>query len=1002
MNVLEQGLLFLDGLEVTEGLHEACLEEGFNKHAVFKGIVWLRADVTKQECDRLWLNCPVKLKGKGSTDWEPLFSGLLKKAEFVKIDGRPAMRIEIFSYTVLMDNEKRTRSYQYENRTYQELVELLIEPYQGAFIWHSENYMNSVGRFLIQYQETDWKYLQRIASYSGEVILADITQEGVKIHVGLPRKEEVYKIETPFYRIKKTIHDDWEKIDENYTGGLVRGTEIEIAEIYEDYRLGTRIIFGDKEWVIAGKKSELKNALWVHQYQLKKENECRTSQMNNRVLAGSAITGEVKEVALCSNRLKLETDGDNEVAESWHVQPVYYVGEGKGYSGQPEKKDEQKLYFPTECEEDRYIISGTDAGEERIQAIISANAAQSPAKIAQPPGEPPWFETQTPPSPATPPTSSGGSHSGGGYSGGGGSRVSGGSAGGSNQKPIEEIPVEDMDKTKSWTSPDGQSLTLDETTISLCAGAGGGSGLSLSGDGISVVSNGDMFLIGLAGKNCSIGGEGRKINLSAQGSILINSEASVILMTPEMVEMTGTNVILQSPENVERDLISEEGVAYLLGLFEDYKKEGAPMYAADGSIIQREGFDDIIDSQELYDYFMTEILGKEGLGYENLMGQPPLTVYDGWLGDTYGKTSMQKFDAYLFSLQGLHDILDVVGFFFDGADLVNALVYLCEGDFANAGLSGIGAIPLLGDIIGKGIKGGKKVVGAVGNVISTGWKGTQKVVTRGISEVGSVMNRMEFVIKTTKEGLPQVLKNIDNVVDQLKRDMKMYPNLALDTGTGMKFSLNSASEISFLVSDSAGEIKNIIVKFGDDLAAAAKTGDNAADVIAGVTKNADELTDAAKKIGGTSGFKNISLENLTDDLLASKPLNSKNPETWIKKGGKIEIDELGNWKYTNQSGKSVTYTNGYPDFSPYKHPNVEPVKIEVATPKNYANDYVAANKSAGLGPNSNPPVFDMKKPPEGYRWHHMEDGKTMMLVEKDIHTEFLHAGGQSIINGKGV
>ncbi|MDN8588362.1 hypothetical protein B2I21_27205 [Chryseobacterium mucoviscidosis] len=40
------------------------------------------------------------------------------------------------------------------------------------------------------------------------------------------------------------------------------------------------------------------------------------------------------------------------------------------------------------------------------------------------------------------------------------------------------------------------------------------------------------------------------------------------------------------------------------------------------------------------------------------------------------------------------------------------------------------------------------------------------------------------------------------------------------------------------------------------------------------------------------------------------------------------------------------------------------------------------------------------KPPDGYTWHHHEDGKTMILVNEDIHREFRHIGGQSTVNGK--
>ncbi|UPK42415.1 HNH endonuclease [Paenibacillus pabuli] len=40
------------------------------------------------------------------------------------------------------------------------------------------------------------------------------------------------------------------------------------------------------------------------------------------------------------------------------------------------------------------------------------------------------------------------------------------------------------------------------------------------------------------------------------------------------------------------------------------------------------------------------------------------------------------------------------------------------------------------------------------------------------------------------------------------------------------------------------------------------------------------------------------------------------------------------------------------------------------------------------------------KTPDGYTWHHHQDGKTMVLVQKDIHRDFRHIGGQSTVNGK--
>lgn len=87
-------------------------------------------------------------------------------------------------------------------------------------------------------------------------------------------------------------------------------------------------------------------------------------------------------------------------------------------------------------------------------------------------------------------------------------------------------------------------------------------------------------------------------------------------------------------------------------------------------------------------------------------------------------------------------------------------------------------------------------------------------------------------------------------------------------------------------------------------------------------------------------------------------------------------------KYPN----GVNFTkDGYPDFSPYAQKSV-PVE---GLKGNTGSDFTRANKAAGL-----------KRTPEGYTWHHHQDGKTMQLVPTDLHDAVRHTGGASILRNK--
>jgi len=78
--------------------------------------------------------------------------------------------------------------------------------------------------------------------------------------------------------------------------------------------------------------------------------------------------------------------------------------------------------------------------------------------------------------------------------------------------------------------------------------------------------------------------------------------------------------------------------------------------------------------------------------------------------------------------------------------------------------------------------------------------------------------------------------------------------------------------------------------------------------------------------------------------------------------------------------------DGYPDFSNYLYKGSKgksEVKLEKFT--SHPDDEMIANKLAGF-----------KETPEGYTWHHKEDGTTMQLVEEFAHKKTGHTGGNAI------
>lgn len=113
-------------------------------------------------------------------------------------------------------------------------------------------------------------------------------------------------------------------------------------------------------------------------------------------------------------------------------------------------------------------------------------------------------------------------------------------------------------------------------------------------------------------------------------------------------------------------------------------------------------------------------------------------------------------------------------------------------------------------------------------------------------------------------------------------------------------------------------------------------------------------------------------------------------------GTKLPADEKGTWSgekgnsvFTpRDGGPAVEYKNGYPDFSPhvYNH-NGKPASVEIDM-NGTSKDFTAANQEMRkIDPNW--------RQPEGYTWHHKEDGATMQLVPTKVNAT-PHTGGASI------
>ncbi|HDR3892590.1 MULTISPECIES: HNH endonuclease [Bacillus] len=137
--------------------------------------------------------------------------------------------------------------------------------------------------------------------------------------------------------------------------------------------------------------------------------------------------------------------------------------------------------------------------------------------------------------------------------------------------------------------------------------------------------------------------------------------------------------------------------------------------------------------------------------------------------------------------------------------------------------------------------------------------------------------------------------------------------------------------------------------------------------------------------GGVKGTgKNPEIVKFTEEQLSTKPLYSRNPEKWQKKGGKIEISEEGIWTYIDWEipPNRVSYPGGFPNF---KSAGLVRQEVPIGEFNRYDIDFAKADELAPNGPKL-----------DENTWHHHQDLTTMQEVSKEIHRRFRHMGGMSL------
>ena len=176
------------------------MNSGMNCHANLQIVA-----ICEDEERTKFINQPVEYEiiqaGYVEGEKKPFFIGRVMEASIVYENGQMAIKLIASSMTQGWDIVKRRRTFQNIEYTYAEVISQVLSAYPDS-LWISEvDTAVKIPGFLLQYDETDWEFLCRLASHFETYIMEDPAGDSGQIYFGIPSIDQGHQVNSNCYQI---------------------------------------------------------------------------------------------------------------------------------------------------------------------------------------------------------------------------------------------------------------------------------------------------------------------------------------------------------------------------------------------------------------------------------------------------------------------------------------------------------------------------------------------------------------------------------------------------------------------------------------------------------------------------------------------------------------------------------------------------------------------------------------------------------------------------------
>lgn len=304
---------------------------------------------------------------------ETLFWGTVTDFTVMSDNDQKKLTLEITTGSCLADRERHLRTYQDRDMAYEQIFRDRVGDYGNGGVVFASPFPDRTGELILQYHETDWEFLKRMASRKHAFLVPEPAVPGMKFFFGMPVGKEFDLQEQGKYTVGKDL--------EEYRRKKAEGLQVSESDFLtytvvcrENHRIGDYVMKYGRKFFLYKIQSSYTDGELLHTCHLRMEKGTQIPAVRPEGIGGVSLDAMVRKVK--EDKVQVSVQGDENREQNINIwypyATVYSTADGTGWYCMPEPGDMVRLTVPETEEGQAFVTSSvhveTDSADRKDPA----------------------------------------------------------------------------------------------------------------------------------------------------------------------------------------------------------------------------------------------------------------------------------------------------------------------------------------------------------------------------------------------------------------------------------------------------------------------------------------------------------------------------------------------------------------------------------------------------------------------------------------------------------